>query len=950
MAALFRRDSDEDPRSSSNRDHHTNHIIQDGFTPYPSGPEFQTQETGVQRSNSYLQGEAALSALSEARSEAVSPLSSYVGSHTENYQPYADHTASYGLVDTGAASHQKETGYTQADPYQIQHDNDRILPHPIGLDHDGSGGGGGGGATAAAFAPPLGPPGEQDRQFRYQVFRRWGWEIFSLALALAMLIAIIVLLVVYQGQRMPDWGESLNLNTILALLSTFLRGLLVIVMAEVLSQAKWSWFGAGRTRPLRNLADFDAASRGVWGALCLVPTAFRGADFVSILAALLLVVSFGIGPTVQQAMRSANCQVVVPGASASIPYAHYVPRSGGFVRGYPGLRGSPDSDTTVAVSSSLNSPDGVENLVTASCSTGNCTFSGGDPLPSSVSSRKIRRDDDDDDSDDEDDDVNYDGGSFDQQQNTSYSSIGLCHRCMNVSSLATVLSTKGTTTYFGLPNGLNISHGSYGTEMNATTADADLSWAGALAADFAIASRWSLANITMLTTTTDGCDVSGSEPVCPAIKGAAEDGGSVSIRAASCILYPCLRTYVASIVNGMLIEEEIDAEGTGTGSAVAATPDLGSNGTFTESVDTTLKQLQSSAGSLNLDYHYTAIQAPCRADGTTYATEDDITAAAASLSNATRLTLFEGRADGSSGYRNVSAPEACVYRHNAEFAYAVSTELRAAFEGACAVDPRYGTSCARRDPVQQFYKPLESLYASGNATVGTVDAYFGSVARALTSRYRMTYGSSVFNDSGDSTGSGAVYSGLEQTALPLGTAQGVAWRTTVCTVVHWEWLSFSAALVFLTTVLLALTIAKNWRERHVRPVWKNSLLPLLFYGDRFGLLRHPQEPVPTASQSMLAKETMTTNVYDNNVNSNSNSNDGDGNHTQLMESAQMKEQASKIMTTFQWPESNMRQRPEGGAAQATGAFSLKNVFGQGRHRNGGRQLQQWDEDSLEQRQ
>lgn len=873
MATLFRRDSDEDPRTS-NRDN-DNHITQDG--------------DGVQRSNSSLRGGPPYDGGAwTAQPISVSPLSSFTGSHAEdNHHPYADYTG-YDFVDNHDPSYQKDSDYTRAhaEPPHHQgqhHKTESTLPrgdvayHPVGLDNGG--GGGGGASTALAPSPE---PGTQQHPYRYHIFRRWGWEIFSLVLALLLLVAMVVILRVYEGQRVPDWGESFNLNTILALLSTFFRGLLVIVIAEIVSQAKWEWFGAGRTRPLQHLQDFDAAARGVWGALCLVPTALKDADVVTVIAALLLAISFGIGPTVQQTIRSSTCDIIAPGLDASIPYAHYVPRVGGFVRGYPGLRGSPDSDTSVAVSSSLNSPDGVENLVTPTCSTGNCTFSDGDPIPS-TSSIISRRDD-------LDGSVEEDG--LFGQKNTSYSTIGMCHMCMNVTSLISVVDIKSTTTYFGLPNGLNITHGSFGTEMNVTTADANLTWTGEdlMTPEFAIASRWSLVNMTMLTTSTDGCVVNGDDDdtttVCPEFEGAGAATGTTNVRAATCILYPCLRTYVASVINGALIEHEIEPE---SGPPTPAAPDLGNDPVILSDADSILDSLQYGGGNLNLDYHYTTIKAPCHADGTTYATEEDMAASP----NNTLLTLYETHADGSYELRNHSAPEACIYRHNAEFGYAVSKELRSSLEGACRLDPRYGPSCSRTEPEQSFYKPLEMLYSSGNASVASVDSYFASVARALTGRYRTTYGSAVFNDS-DGTGLGAVYNSREPQALPLGTAEGVAWRTTVCTVVHWEWLAFSAALVVLTAVLLAVTIVRNWRERHVRPVWKNSLLPLLFHGDRFGLGGQGPLAIRSTTQGTRSKEDgmTTTHVYYN-------TNESDGSQKRLLETAQMEEQAKKIMTTFQ---------------------------------------------------
>ncbi len=834
-----------------------------------------------------------------------------MGSQPDNYHPYTDHT-NFDYVDINTAASQNY-GYprAQAEARQPGQHNAAAaaLPsssageyHPVNW-HDDDG-------TTAALPPR--------RPRRYRVFRRWGWEMGSLGLAVALLIATVAILRAFEGRRVPDWGEWVNLNTIVALLSTFLRGAVVVVIAELISHAKWAWFGAGRSRPLRHLQDFDSGSRGVWGALCLVPTVLRGSgggggDWATLLAALLLVASFAVGPTAQQAIRSSVCEYAVPGLNASLPYAHYVPRAGGYVRGYPGSRGNPDSDTRVAIASSLSSPDGVENLVTANCPTGNCTFTDGDPIVGGGG-------------DDSDNDSDNDEGRS-GLRDTSYSTIGLCHSCLDVSSLATgAVGEAVVYTNFSLPSGLSIYHGSFGIEMNVTT-DSRLDWLGGLATpEFVRAARWSLANVTLLTTSLDGCDSTDTANItCPAFEGDGLSQGSTSVRAAACVLYPCLRTYVASVTNGLLVEDQIDS--------APAVPDLGTSSNLSSAAT----QLQDSGADSNIDNHYTAIKSPCRAGGTTYTAETMSTAA-----NATAVVLYETRGDGSYATRNASAPEACIYRHNAEFAYAVHRVLRDSLRGSCMLDPRLGPACSQglgQTSDELFYRPMELLYNGGNASVGLIDGYFRSVAAALTNRYRATFGSAVFDDTNEA-GLGPVWGGRQPQALPPGAAEGVVWQATVCTVVHWEWLSFPAALVALTSGLLALAVAGSWRERHARPVWKTNLLPLLFHGDRFGLARGP----PSSSREPPSKEGATAvvaEVYDDD-----DGDDGDGSQGRkqpLLESAQMEEQASKIMTTFQWPESSTR-RSRNDTIQGGGKSSRLGLW-----RRNGRKLKQWDEDSLQQR-
>lgn len=63
-----------------------------------------------------------------------------------------------------------------------------------------------------------------------------------------------------------------------------------------------------------------------------------------------------------------------------------------------------------------------------------------------------------------------------------------------------------------------------------------------------------------------------------------------------------------------------------------------------------------------------------------------------------------------------------------------------------------------------------------------------------------------------------------------GTINGIAWETMVCTHVEWAWVAFPAALTGGTAVFLVCAIWKEVRDREHRPVWKASVLPLLFHG------------------------------------------------------------------------------------------------------------------------
>jgi hypothetical protein len=137
----------------------------------------------------------------------------------------------------------------------------------------------------------------------YRIFRTWIWEILSVAFAVGLISAIVALLASYHGKEVPDWGVNLNFNALLAFLSTILRAMLVVIVSQIICQQKWEWFGGVSARPLSDLQRFDSGSRGSFGALLLIPTVLLK-DITALVAAIVLVASFLVGPFVQQASRT----------------------------------------------------------------------------------------------------------------------------------------------------------------------------------------------------------------------------------------------------------------------------------------------------------------------------------------------------------------------------------------------------------------------------------------------------------------------------------------------------------------------------------------------------------------------------------------------------------------------------------------------------------------------
>ncbi|EUC47687.1 hypothetical protein COCMIDRAFT_34755 [Bipolaris oryzae ATCC 44560] len=155
----------------------------------------------------------------------------------------------------------------------------------------------------------------------------------------------------YNDKEQPEWRYSINLNTIIAVLATVLRSCMVVVAEEVISQLKWLLFR--RPRPLWQLEHFDTATRGPWGSLLLFfRTRSLGAAFVG---CIVIILSVGIGPFSQQAVKSVSCERPLAGAEGHSKW-------------------DLDLDTKVAILDGLVNPNTTRSDITPSCSTGNSSI------------------------------------------------------------------------------------------------------------------------------------------------------------------------------------------------------------------------------------------------------------------------------------------------------------------------------------------------------------------------------------------------------------------------------------------------------------------------------------------------------------------------------------------------------------------------------------------------
>lgn len=606
------------------------------------------------------------------------------------------------------------------------------------------------------------------------MFRLWKWEILSCVLAIGMLGSMFGVLRRYDGQRIPDWGTVINLSTLIALMATLLRAMMGFVVAEVIGQAKWKYFaGGGRleedppTRRLMDTSRFNDASQGSIGAVKLTPTISR--DPATLLAVMVMVISLGTGSFVQQAIQTQSCQFTVDGAYASLPISRVITSmKAGDIDSFAAI----DVSNIQAALSSALAPDNEEigSPISVGCPTGNCTFQ------------------------------NSIGGL--------YSTLGVCSLCADTSSLITSTewtrtvienvygeSREALTADFSLPNGMS-SQALLVFGDNTTTTpgqnrellmspELGLDWAGDLvSSDLKALNQWAFANFTVLTP-----------------NWLPTRSGNPEYVAVTCTVYPCLRSYNATVISGKLDEVLV--------STVPAVPNVAD--TFGPNISMEAVQDALSGSDWGGKYLFLqAVQTPCLVNDTLWTKEN--TSSTLDLEHL-YLVHADSEPGGAHHFRieNTTAPAECLYSLWAMTMEELRSIAATSFNGSCWILGSGNGSNVNVPFMVECGKTywLASFLAENGTTAASITKRIEDFTDRFSNKLRM---------------------GLLSEAEAV---SGQVHQATVCSRIQYSWLTFPAVLVSVTSGLLAWTMFQISRRQGREMVWKTSILPFLFYGERF---------------------------------------------------------------------------------------------------------------------
>ncbi|KAI8162176.1 hypothetical protein K4K54_000999 [Colletotrichum sp. SAR 10_86] len=217
------------------------------------------------------------------------------------------------------------------------------------------------------------------------VFKLWAPDVALLLTAVVLLAAIFATTLSQHNKPQRNWALPITLNSLSNVLSTLFRACIAAVAAEVICQARWTWFWSDKhdERRMIDLQHFDSGSRDVLGALRL-GWVVKWRSPATVMAVFVVVSSFAVGPAVQQAIGTVERAVIDPGENASIPTARSVDLDSYFFEaiyrdGEDGSRAVERimrPEMRIALQTAIQNPRGAGSSVAPACPTGNCTFIG----------------------------------------------------------------------------------------------------------------------------------------------------------------------------------------------------------------------------------------------------------------------------------------------------------------------------------------------------------------------------------------------------------------------------------------------------------------------------------------------------------------------------------------------------------------------------------------------
>ncbi|KAI1132457.1 hypothetical protein F5Y10DRAFT_208431 [Nemania abortiva] len=239
----------------------------------------------------------------------------------------------------------------------------------------------------------------------------WWLEIVLCFTMIGALFAIVGTLFPHQNQPTPQLPSWTSVNSLVAIEIVIMKLVIATIASQGLGQLKWRWYYKN-SRPLSDLAVFDSASRGIFGAIKLV-WLLRGRGLLASMGALVLIISTIIDPFGQEIIRFYQCSILEPSARATINTTNFISAGLGPLSTFVSSVSLPmQVEIQKAIFDSTN-----QAQMKFDCLSGNCTFT------------------------------------------DTYKTMGFCNRCSDISDRVKIITLNTTATNYTLPQ-MNLTLGS----------------------------------------------------------------------------------------------------------------------------------------------------------------------------------------------------------------------------------------------------------------------------------------------------------------------------------------------------------------------------------------------------------------------------------------------------------------------------------------------------------
>ncbi|KAL8675024.1 MAG: hypothetical protein Q9168_000619 [Polycauliona sp. 1 TL-2023] len=247
----------------------------------------------------------------------------------------------------------------------------------------------------------------------------WLWELIEACTSILALAVIVIILFIYDGSSLPDWPSVFTINSVISFLSTISKLSIVAAASAALSQCKWLWYRQAEPRRLQDLQLFDDASRGPLGALQLLFS--LRARHLAFIGAIIVVLANFFDPFVQQVVTYRSRSVPSGSPPEIVKSRVYFARSD---EGLP-LPSVVDLSMKAGIYNGVfDIKDNADAGISHTCPTGDCTWE-------------------------------------------NFSSLAICSRCVDITSLVGKDCTNGKCHLLHIPNGPSLS--GLGGQINAST-------------------------------------------------------------------------------------------------------------------------------------------------------------------------------------------------------------------------------------------------------------------------------------------------------------------------------------------------------------------------------------------------------------------------------------------------------------------------------------------------